>query len=256
MSNLIPVISVRDGCEAVAFSCRITTVDSDTATSAEEFDLGLLDCCQNTVDSNPGKISSLPRHHLPACQSRHVELRFTRASDLAVSRVGRVHIAGIASVRGAEERGGVDAVVGGRSADNVVLSARGEVVLAVDLILSAVLSRRASPDVNVADAVVIVVNALLANVFEATVLRQQWQINDLALAEFTRCGGDGEGVIVGSGAASGVATATVVRDVGTRRAVVGVAVEGDLVVVGHSAGSDSADEGSEDGSVLHFEMEE
>lgn len=73
-----------------------------------------------------------------------------------MSRVVGVDVLGVASVGRGEERGSVDAVVLGRITDNAVAAARSKVVLAVDLVLATVGRARASPDIKVELAVLVI----------------------------------------------------------------------------------------------------
>jgi hypothetical protein len=102
----------------------------------------------------------------------------------------------------------VDTIIVGWVADDRVLAAFGQVVLAVDLVLTSINSRRSRPDVNVVLAVVIVGDlryvssislltdgnliALLAIILVATVLGQEGEVDDLADLQLTRgcCDGD------------------------------------------------------------------
>jgi hypothetical protein len=70
-------------------------------------------------------------------------------------------------------------------------------------------------------------------------------VDDLALSELARSGGEGQRVGVGAGTASFVATAAVICGGGTRRVVVWEAVEG-MGYLGHlAAGYDCDAEGGE-----------
>jgi len=116
----------------------------------------------------------------------------------------------------------VNGKVSGRlSYDGLCPIAGREIVLALDLLLSAIHSLATSPHIDVVDARAStpVGGALGAVIFKPQVLARVWIVDDLTLCELAGRRGKCQGIGVGARAASLEATATVVSGCWTWRIV-------------------------------------
>ena len=105
---------------------------------------------------------------------------------------------------------------------DLLTTVRRELVLAVDLGLSAILRIAASPDINVVFAIIKIVDALSTGVFETKNFLRVRIPHDLALLEFSRSSSHCARIALRALATSHEAPTAVVRYSWARRVVIGI----------------------------------